>query len=398
MKTIIAFCSLSLFLFLLVFSSHSIAGSSEIEAVSYNVTLDNYVVTGSGFGEKEENPLLLWDNFESGTLGNSLYSDGIWEKWNTLSPPVYASTKPYDGNSSAFFQLGEVVNDDFHGVGKTFSKSYKSMYATFYFWLSDNTDASSNPAGLIKFPRFSSGTFYNGLPYYYFTYFPSITNNVDGPQAVGGDIGDGKVSLGGYVSSSDRFDMEPNKWHRVEMFWKSGANGDGSFYYYVDFDDTDTLASNVSNVTTVSNSSYGVDKFLLQISADGNPTGGGTLQTSPAHTWIDNVYVSSGQARIELCDTNVWSARSHCEPQIPVSWSDSKISFNFNKGSFLTTDSVYLFVVSDDGVASAASSPISLSSFYTVKASTTDLQYGSSDVLIGEAVQAPTLHQAITVK
>ena len=67
----------------------------------------------------------------------------------------------------------------------------------------------------------------------------------------------------------------------------------------------------------------------------------------------DDVYVSFTQARVELCDSATWSTRTHCELQIPVTWTDTGSSIYLNQGSFASGSTAYLYVVDKNGVPSA---------------------------------------------
>ncbi len=64
---------------------------------------------------------------------------------------------------------------------------------------------------------------------------------------------------------------------------------------------------------------------------------------------IDDVYIDSSWARIEIGDKPDFDSCTHREVQVPISWSDSSVEFSVNQGSFQNGDSVYLFVVDSDG-------------------------------------------------
>ncbi len=65
--------------------------------------------------------------------------------------------------------------------------------------------------------------------------------------------------------------------------------------------------------------------------------------------FMDDVYVDTTQARLELCDAVTWAGRKHCEIQRATSWSDSKIVASLNKGSFKSKSMAYLYVVDNNG-------------------------------------------------
>jgi len=79
--------------------------------------------------------------------------------------------------------------------------------------------------------------------------------------------------------------------------------------------------------------------------------------------YVDDIYVDTTRARVELCDTTAWSERGHCEIQIPTAWdgNNNTISATVNTGSFASGDPVYLFVVNETGEASDGYGPLAVS-------------------------------------
>ena len=67
----------------------------------------------------------------------------------------------------------------------------------------------------------------------------------------------------------------------------------------------------------------------------------------------DDVYIDFTQARLEMCDTASWSARTRCEIQTPQSWSANSITIKNNQGSFNNGDTAYLYVVDSAGAVNA---------------------------------------------
>jgi hypothetical protein len=74
--------------------------------------------------------------------------------------------------------------------------------------------------------------------------------------------------------------------------------------------------------------------------------------TSSAEVWIDDLYISTTQARGELGDNIDYSSCTHREVQIPLSWSNNSISLTINSGSFSNCDSLYLFIIDKNGYVS----------------------------------------------
>ncbi|MFH1133269.1 MAG: hypothetical protein V1735_02170 [Nanoarchaeota archaeon] len=66
--------------------------------------------------------------------------------------------------------------------------------------------------------------------------------------------------------------------------------------------------------------------------------------------WLDNLYIDSTRARIEVCNASTIDQTANCEIQIPhTTWNDNTIEFTANLGSFDGSEQLYLFVVNADG-------------------------------------------------
>lgn len=76
----------------------------------------------------------------------------------------------------------------------------------------------------------------------------------------------------------------------------------------------------------------------------------------------DNVYIDKTQARVELCDSATWAARTHCEIQPTTAWSDISNTINLNQGSFANGNMAYLYVVDANGAVNANGSAAILGS------------------------------------
>lgn len=69
--------------------------------------------------------------------------------------------------------------------------------------------------------------------------------------------------------------------------------------------------------------------------------------------YYGDVYIDTTQARIEICDTPTWAARTHCELQPATAWADGQVEANFNLGSFINGQTVYFYVVDSSGLVNS---------------------------------------------
>lgn len=86
--------------------------------------------------------------------------------------------------------------------------------------------------------------------------------------------------------------------------------------------------------------------------------------TSYGHTalYYDDIYMDNSFARVEIGDAATYDACTHREVQIPIDWSDTSLTLAVNTGSFSLGESVYLFVVHEDGSISDGHGPLTVAS------------------------------------
>ncbi len=68
---------------------------------------------------------------------------------------------------------------------------------------------------------------------------------------------------------------------------------------------------------------------------------------------MDDIYIDNTRARVEVCNSSTWAARTHCEIQIPSAWSGTSITTTLNQGSFSGLSGAYLYVVDSSGAVNA---------------------------------------------
>jgi hypothetical protein len=69
-----------------------------------------------------------------------------------------------------------------------------------------------------------------------------------------------------------------------------------------------------------------------------------------ADVYYDDVYIDDSWQRVEIGNQPIYANCTHREMQIPMAWEDQKIQFKFNQGSFANGQTVYAFVVDNNGV------------------------------------------------
>jgi hypothetical protein len=76
--------------------------------------------------------------------------------------------------------------------------------------------------------------------------------------------------------------------------------------------------------------------------------------------WYDSIYIDSIRARTMVCSGPAWSAKGHCEIQIPSSWSTNSLTINANQGSFDGGDTAYLYIINQNGTVNPNGYPVTI--------------------------------------
>lgn len=172
-------------------------------------------------------------------------------------------------------------------------------------------------------------------------------------------------SIGSYSSTAPSDLFLWNQWQKVELYLQRSSSGgvaDGKIYF-----------------NRIGRSSAIVNKTDAKTHVSGdNPWRYVDLSNGIAsvvdgyvnfNVYMDDVYVDTTQARVELCDSSTWSARTHCEIQPTTAWTadGSQIKANYNPGSFSNGQTAYVYVVDSNGAVSNGKSIIINSTGSTLK-------------------------------
>jgi hypothetical protein len=142
-----------------------------------------------------------------------------------------------------------------------------------------------------------------------------------------------------------------NQWQRVELYAQRSSVG-GASDGIVNFNRIGRLTpiANRTNVVTHVEGDYPWRYVDLSNAIESVSDGYVDFKV-----YMDDIYVDTTQARVEICDSATWAARSHCEIQIPQnSWTDSQLEIKVNRGTFATNSSAYLYVVDPNGNVNAS--------------------------------------------
>ena len=136
------------------------------------------------------------------------------------------------------------------------------------------------------------------------------------------------------------------EWIRIESYLKQSAPGvaNGAWeqaIYRTGTPDrvTDSLGSAQMRTSTDNWTFWGFGGTYFDMCGAGTS---GTID-------VDEFYLDSTPARIEVCDAPTFATANRCELQVASTWSDTSITFKFKRG-FLGTGQAYVYVFNTSGL------------------------------------------------
>jgi len=316
----------------------------------FNVTqkANELKITGLAFGTKATPAPVYWNNLESETTGVNIPG------WTVSSKPgaVVSSTDKWSGNKSLYFAMKSSNptpgwNQILRDMGTASNQWYfhfkvrlnKNDSNTRFQWKAWRISSSSDGYAWNTEP--TTTVFMNDLFWYDENHAGSKGWN--GPSGAtfnnGGTSGN---STSVYFKRSDAIIF--NQWQTLEQFIKQSSGGSTSDGIDRMWRDGILVQENTSLVTGTSSS--GVWRYMLLGQNINNtlPVAG----QMDMDVYFDDIYIDNTQARVMMCDSPTWAARTHCEIQLPIKWSSDSITFTVNTGSF-SSGTAYLFVVDENG-------------------------------------------------
>lgn len=292
----------------------------------------NISITGSGFGD-EIPSIMLWDDFEEGTPGETLDAapkTGTWDL-NGGTPAIYSSAYSHSGAQSSYGTTSAGSMYSQFGSPASGGMTDQYYYASFWF-IYDYPDGGSGQTKFIQL----WGTYQQG------DYNPGVMSG-----GFSGTWWATYIALeSGGILQENYNDGEPsqNQWHHAEMILRQGTPDaeDGSVTIKIDGD----IEYHQDGVKT--RELVGESWERLWFFYGFTNMGDGTSK----YNALDDVYLADSWARVEIGDDSNYSQCTHREIQVPTSWSADSVQITANPGSFSPGDTAYVFVVDESGTAS----------------------------------------------
>lgn len=344
----------------------------------------DYEITGAGFGAKSPVEPLSFDDFEGGSIGTKLGSAKIgrgWSHqaivsgddccWGSICQPCtfYSGERTHAGLKSA-----EVTVDTYgyNFFGWTSSDNFKEIYIRYWRYFDPFYDdlhnicnhkqiyiynsVNDSPQWLLgavqrvgdPWPIAPQGSCINTFLSQYGDYRPLTLGYSEIPY----DENDVKVWKRWELYM--RNDSPASAHNGAEYLWLDGKLLTGTIRYSNNTQVTDREHMNLLTDDCSTQNIYMQDVRIGAMVHNDDPCGDRDAVSAPDITFLDDAYIDSTRARIEICDSATWSAKESngaiCEIQIPKeTWNDTTIKFTANKGSFTAGEQLYLYVINSEG-------------------------------------------------
>ncbi len=303
-------------------------------------------VSGTGFGTKPQAAPTAFETLESG---------GFLPYWSNTTGLTVSSNLQRTTRSAktAYHNFKNGTGADVHGAYLTGSNSILSptWFVSYWAYLDPNFDwqngAYPDP------PKFLS----NVKIFRLWNPGPTGEDFVVATQGwencvIVTNENTGSIAHWG-LSNYPTTHLAPGTWHHLQFAFKENSAlgaADGQLLMWVD----GRQVMNHSDYITRLNDDVLKRPYIVGFYNSWSP-GEGTPDPSdvaPNEFYMDDVYVDTSCARVELGDKPVYSECTHRELQLPTAWSPASLSFTLNVGSFADDAAAYLFVVDADNAAS----------------------------------------------
>ncbi len=342
-------------------------GTPAISGVSGTISNGQSIsIAGSSFGSKSHAGPMLWDDFDSGANGSAvagpsggtqplihqgnLASYSQWVRggggaisslsilFNNSTPKANSSLHARATFSgSSYWGLDLIVPYDQFTTGN-------ELYFSFYYRLT-RTGAS--------FPRQTKAWIaYTATAdrAYFSTAFDNCESGGFRMHRTEGGFLDQGFSLEGKNISGE--------WVRFETYLKQSAPGvsNGTWQqlaYRPTLGTPVRLTTNLNNAQMRATSqdwidwTFGGSYWSMCSSSDT-----GTID-------IDDFYMDSTRARVEVCNAPTFSASTSCELQVPTAWSDTSVTATLKRG-YLNAGPAYVYVINASGNVNAAGHAVTI--------------------------------------
>lgn len=288
-------------------------------------------ISGTGFGTKSNAAPKVWDDFELGKAGVRIAGQkariGNWDAGAGSEYVTYSNERSLSGTVASKHDFKSFYNAS---LAKNFA--FGRLYMD--FWI--------NPVMLGGESRdWKLWRLYGENDELQLAW----TRTCSAPAMSVWDL------TTNYVKSYwGSWSYQTGQWYHVQLLYQESApdTPNGSIHHYID---SVVQGIDSDNVETRTSNSHFNEIRIGHFWA--NDTVAECPNANPgAYVYVDDVYIDTSWARVELGDAPTYSKAQHRAIQIPTAWSTNSISITFNPGAFKSDAQLFLFVVDETNTAS----------------------------------------------
>ena len=343
----------------LIFEVEAFAAPSISSVSGQIVHGQSITISGSAFGTKPVPGPLVWDNFESGSLGTriggnaptvrNISTSWVWSDGssNGVVYPVYSNAVVRGVSTKSSLHDFSTIT----GCALTIPTAQTTYYFT---WWYHTVRTGANWPRQTK-PFILEGSTGDQMPAAYIGW-----GQVYPPpdESLRTALIDNSTTLEPTIWFDPSFSAIQGEWIRFEVLLIQSSSNvhNGTFKVWVHTTATPSIAQPVNiggNALTRVTNNYWNALNIGDYYSHGDATDGGKV-------YIDDFYLDNAQARVEIGNASTWSSCTRREIQIPSAWSDTSVTITVNQGLFKQGTSAYLYVVDSNGSVNPMGYPISI--------------------------------------
>lgn len=318
----------------------SATAAPAIQSVSGNfIDNANMTITGSGFGAKNPAQPLVWDTFENGNVGGQILSSnatiGKWDSGGGYENLYYSDTIKYKGSKSG----KAIFNQNIYNASLSKNGSFPTIYLDYKMYV-----------------RYYDNKSRNWKPWRF--YGDNDQMQIDSVSLCGGPFNLSVIAGGETTGFSwGSLNYNNNNWYHSQVLYRSSDQNvnNGTVREYIN----GIVSNEHSNIITRKSTAH-----LNQIRVGHYWSTEGVSECPTANTgaevYIDNIYIDTTWARVEIGNNQSWANSTQREIQIPTTWSNESITLSVNQGKFASGTTVYLFVHDSNGNVNSSGYPITI--------------------------------------
>jgi len=293
-------------------------------------------ISGTGFGTKSTAAPLLFDTFESGSNGASVgQSSAVVGKWDSGSGSElvkYSTASPRSGKVSTLHDFKQSYN-----ISLAKNGSFPTLYMSFWF----KVDLADRRSRNFKLWRLYGDNDRLQMAWVYMC-DSIVLSRQDDNAGFAQNFWNGQQ-------------YTPGQWHHVQLVMKESdpSVANGTIQHFID------SKSQGSNSTAVQ-TRYSQARFSqLRIGHYWATDAIDSCSSSTgAKVYIDDVYVDTSWARVELGNASTYAQSTQREVLVPTSWGGSKVEVTVPVNGFTAGQTAYLYVTDQNNVTQSAGFPV----------------------------------------